>query len=181
MEAADDRTAPLRAAIRAIPDHPKPGITFRDVTPLLGDAQAFGASIDLLAEAAAPFRADTIAGIEARGFVFGAALAARAGTGFVPVRKPGKLPAKTLSRAYALEYGEDRLEIHADAVAPGERVLIVDDLLATGGTAAAAAGLLAEAGAEVAGLAFLIELDGLPGREVLEAAGHRVVSLMRFA
>ena len=183
MEAARarDRIEGLRAAIRAIPDHPKPGITFRDITPLMGDPVAFDGTIRLLAEAFKARGLAKVAGIEARGFVFGAALAARLGVGFVPVRKLGKLPLDTYKRSYTLEYGEDTLEMHKDAAAPGERVLVVDDLLATGGTAHAACDLIAMASATVEACAFVVELDGLPGRALLEGHGHEVFSLMRFA
>ena len=178
MEAETHR---IRAAIRAIPDHPKPGITFRDITPLMGDPAAFEETTRLLAEAFKARGVAKVAGIEARGFVFGAALAARLQVGFVPIRKLGKLPLDTYKRSYTLEYGEDTLEMHKDAAAPGERVLVVDDLLATGGTAEAAAALVGMADAGVEACAFVVELDGLGGRERLSGAGHEVFSLMRFA
>jgi adenine phosphoribosyltransferase len=170
----------LRATIRAIPDHPKPGIVFRDVTTLMGDPDAFASTVRLLAEAFKAHEVSKVAGIEARGFVFGAALADRLGAGFVPVRKLGKLPAETVRRSYLLEYGEDTLEVHKDAVTKGERTLLVDDLLATGGTALAGAHLLQEIGAEIAACAFVVEIEGLGGRAVLEQEGHDVFSLMRF-
>ena len=170
----------LRSAVRAVPDHPRPGITYRDITPLLGDPEAMGESVRLLAEAYEAHGVQKVAGIEARGFVFGAALAHALGAGFVPVRKLGKLPLPTYKASYSLEYGEDALEMHEDAVAPGERVLLVDDLLATGGTASAAAGLLRRGGADLLGAAFVIELDGLGGRERLVGEGIEALSLMRF-
>lgn len=151
--------------IRDIHDFPRPGIVFKDITPVLADAGAFAAAIDALA---APWRAappDAVAGIESRGFILGAALAHALGCGFVPVRKPGKLPGRTLSQDYALEYGRDRLEIHADAVAPGARVLVLDDVLATGGTLRAATALVRRLGAQVCGADVLVELAALRGRE----------------
>ena len=171
----------LRAVIRAIPDHPKPGITFRDITPLMGDPRAFDVTIRLLAEAFKARGLAKVAGIEARGFVFGAALAARLGIGFVPIRKLGKLPAATYRRSYTLEYGEDTLEMHRDALIPDERVLLVDDLIATGGTAIAAADLVGMGGGHLEAVAFVIVLEGLGGRDALQAQGHEVFSLMRFA
>ena len=174
-------TARIRAAIRAIPDHPKPGITFRDVTPLMGDPRAMGDAIRLLARAAQGRGVSKVAGIEARGFVFGAALAARLEVGFVPIRKLGKLPLDTYRRSYTLEYGEDTLEMHKDAADADDIVLVVDDLLATGGTAHAACDLVGMAGARVEACAFVIELEGLGGRGLLEGEGHEVLSLMRFA
>lgn len=158
--------AELERFIRDIPDHPQPGVLFRDITPLLREPAAFGAAIEALAE---PWigEVDLVAGVEARGFVFGAPVAHRLGVGFVPVRKPGKLPWATTSVAYELEYGTDAVEIHTDAVAAGQRVLLVDDVLATGGTAGAASALLSGAGAVVVGASFLIELAFLSGRDRL--------------
>ncbi|MBB4658452.1 adenine phosphoribosyltransferase [Parvularcula dongshanensis] len=170
----------LKTAIRAIPDHPKPGIVYRDITPLMADGEAFRRTVEGLASAFKAHRIDKVAGIEARGFVFGAALATALGAGFVPVRKRGKLPHDTISRSYSLEYGEDVLELHRDAVAPGERVLLIDDLIATGGTAVAAAELLAELGARPVACAFVIELEGLGGREALAGLTDEVFSLMQF-
>ena len=170
----------LTHAIRAVPDHPKPGITYRDITPLLADPRAMAETTRLFAEGYKTRGLSKVAGIEARGFVFGAALAHALGAGFVPVRKVGKLPRETYKQSYTLEYGEDTLEIHRDAVAPGERVLLIDDLLATGGTAVAAAKLLAEARADIVGAAFVIELDGLPGRARLAEQGLETFALMRF-
>jgi adenine phosphoribosyltransferase len=171
----------LARYIRTIPDFPKPGVQFRDITTLLAHADAFRATVERLA---APFRAraiDTIAAIESRGFIVGAALAHELRTGFVPIRKQGKLPAERFGEDYQLEYGTDRLEIHRDAVTPCRSVLLVDDLIATGGTAEAALKLLATAGAAIAGCAFVIELPDLGGRERLERRGHRVLALCRFA
>ncbi|MFN8053285.1 MAG: adenine phosphoribosyltransferase [Acidimicrobiales bacterium] len=152
--------------IRDIPDHPQPGVMFRDITPLLADAGAFSAAIDALA---APYlgEVDLVAGVEARGFMFAAPVAHRLGVGFVPVRKPGKLPWDTVTEHYELEYGTDALEIHTDATVPGQRILLVDDVLATGGTAAAAVALLSSTGATVVAAAFLIELLFLSGHERL--------------
>lgn len=165
----------LRRCIRDIPDFPVEGVTFRDITPLLADPAALAASVDLLSE---PFlgSVDVVAGVEARGFIFAAPVAHRLGAGFIPIRKPGKLPWSTVSAAYELEYGIDTLEIHEDAVGPGDRVLLVDDVLATGGTAAAAASLIEGAGATLVGCSFLIELDGLGGRSHLgERSVHALV------
>ncbi len=157
-------TIDLRSLIRDVPDFPKAGILFRDVTPLLGDGPAFRACVRQLGERLASVRPQAVAGIESRGFIFGAAVAAELGLGFVPIRKPGKLPWKTCKEPYALEYGTDAIEVHADAVAPGTRVALVDDLLATGGTAGAAIKLLRGLGAEVMVAAFVIELAFLQGR-----------------
>jgi adenine phosphoribosyltransferase len=165
----------LKAHIRHVPDFPKPGILFYDITTLLQDAPAFHASIDALA---APFideHIDIVVGIESRGFIFGAAVADRLGAGFSPVRKPGKLPSKTTRVSYDLEYGRDVLEMHDDAVQKGQRVLIVDDLLATGGTAKATCELIRGLGGDVRALAFLIELTFLPGRQKLAREQLHVV------
>lgn len=165
-----------RSLIRTIPDFPRPGIRFRDITPLLGDAAGFRAVTRGLADRYAD-QVDKVAGIEARGFIFGAAIAQLLHVGFVPLRKPGKLPASTLGHEYELEYGRGRLEVHADAVAPGERVLVIDDLLATGGTATAALGLLEQLGAAIVECAFVIELVELGGRRRLAERGHRAHAL----
>lgn len=159
----------LKALIRDVPDFPVPGILFRDVTPLLRDAAGMRAVVEALAGEWRDRGVDAVAGIESRGFIFGAPLATALGVGFVPVRKLGKLPARTVRRDYALEYGTATLEMHQDAVRPGERVLLVDDLLATGGTARAAAELVEEVGARVAGISFVIELAALGGRRELSA------------
>lgn len=168
----------IAAHVRVVPDFPKPGILFRDLTPLLADGAAFRATTAALAARAGDF--DLIAGIEARGFLFGAALAHATGRGLVIVRKPGKLPATTIGHDYALEYGTDRLELHADAVPAGARVLLVDDVLATGGTAEAAVSLVRKAGGTVARALFVMELEGLPGAERLRAQGVEPVSLLTF-
>jgi adenine phosphoribosyltransferase len=157
----------VQSYIRAIPDFPIPGILFRDITPLLKDKQGFKKAIDLFVDAYKNSGIDYVVGIEARGYMLGAPLAYAIGAGFVPVRKPGKLPYSKLSESYALEYGTNSLEIHDDALGNGDRVLVVDDLLATGGTAAATRRLLERLGAEVVGFAFLIELEALKGRDAL--------------
>ena len=159
--------ADLDAAIRDVPDFPKPGILFKDITPVLGDPDLFKASLDLLAETAGDTKIDKVVGIDARGFIFAAGVAQILGAGFVPVRKEGKLPRATRSMAYTLEYGESVVEIHEDAIKPGEKILLVDDLLATGGTAAAAIKLLKALDADIVSVSFLIELAGLQWREDL--------------
>ncbi len=175
---AVDTHAGLRALVRDVPDFPSPGILFRDITPLLASPAAFARAID---EMAGPWKASPpakILGIEARGFMFGAALARELSVGFVPVRKPGKLPRETVRASYGLEYGVDTLEIHRDACAPGERVLVVDDVLATGGTAEAACRLAESLGAEVLGIAVFIELAALRGRARVEPRPVRSVLLL---
>lgn len=157
----------LKSLIRSIPDFPKEGILFRDITTLLQDPEGLNYVIDRLAEVYADQSVDYVAGIESRGFIFGTPLACRLSAGFVPIRKPGKLPAATHFMEYELEYGTDRLEVHRDAFKPGSRVLMVDDLLATGGTAAAAANLVGKTGAHLMGFAFIIELSDLGGRSKL--------------
>ena len=159
----------IRAAIRNVPDFPQPGIQFKDITPVLADARLLAAAIDALAAGFQPGSVDAVVGIDARGFIFAPAVALRLQAGFVPVRKPGKLPWKTLEESYALEYGTNTLAIHQDALHPGSRVLLVDDLLATGGTAAATASLVQRAGGRVLGASFLVELSFLKGRERLAA------------
>ena len=168
----------LEQLIRDVPDFPKPGILYRDITTLLRDPAGLRMAIDSLSEPYRETALDYVVGIESRGFILGAAVADRLGAGFVPVRKPGKLPAATVSASYALEYGTDTLEMHRDAVEAGRRVLIVDDLLATGGTARAAVNLVRECGAEVAGVAFLIELEALNGRAQLP--GEQLHTVIRF-
>jgi adenine phosphoribosyltransferase len=168
----------LKRAIRAIPDFPNPGILFRDITPVLENAALFKGSIDLLAGECADLAPAKVVGLDARGFIFGAALAYRIGAGFVPVRKKGKLPFRTISHAYDLEYGSAEFEIHCDSIHPGEKVILVDDLLATGGTAAAAVHLLKQLGANVLRTLFVVELDGLGGRDQL--VPMEVRSLVRF-
>jgi adenine phosphoribosyltransferase len=168
----------LRAVITDVPDFPREGVLFKDLSTLFGDGEVFRAAIDALAEAHRGQHIDLIVGVESRGFVVGGALAYVLQTGFVPVRKQGKLPRRTLSVSYALEYGEGVLEIHADAIVAGQRVLVVDDLLATGGTAAATVSLVEQLGGEVAGIAFLVELEALGGARLLGDRPH--VSLIRF-
>ncbi len=158
----------LKSAIRSVPDFPKPGIVFRDITTLLQDSRAFAGAIDAFYDRYRDQHIQKVVGIESRGFIFAAALAYRLGAGFVPIRKPRKLPARTLKKEYQLEYGTDALEIHVDALQRGERVLVVDDLLATGGTVAAACDLVRELGGDIIGTAFLIELSFLHGREKLK-------------
>jgi adenine phosphoribosyltransferase len=170
--------AEIERAIRTIPDFPKPGIQFKDITPVLADARLFAGSIELLLDGFAPGSVDAVVGIDARGFIFAAAAALKLGAGFVPVRKKGKLPYRTLEQEYALEYGTATVAIHADGLKSGDRVLLVDDLLATGGTAAAAAALVRELGAEILEAAFLIELKFLKGRNRLQ--GLRVRSLVTY-
>lgn len=168
----------LEGFIRTIPDFPQPGIAFRDITPLLSDAEALNVAVSGMARQTSALGADVVIGAEARGFLLGPALARELGCGFVMARKPGKLPYATLSAAYALEYGSESLELHDDAISEGHRVLVHDDLLATGGTAQAVRELVEKSGGEVVGFSFLIELDGLGGREQLSPLA--VESLMRL-
>lgn len=168
----------LRAAIRDVADYPKSGIVFKDITPLLADPGLLRTSIDLLVATVRGRHIDKVVGIDARGFIFAAAVADRIGAGFVPVRKKGKLPWKTRQTSYSLEYGESVVEIHEDAVHAGESILLVDDLLATGGTSGAAARLIADLGATLVGMSFLIELEFLHGREKLQP--HQIDSIIRF-
>ncbi|MFY8194582.1 adenine phosphoribosyltransferase [Novosphingobium sp. B1] len=170
----------LKALVRTVPDFPAPGILFRDITTLISHGAGFSACIAHLADMARAAGAQAIAGMEARGFIFGAAVAAHMGLGFVPVRKPGKLPVKTIGIDYALEYGRDRLEIDPTAIAQGQRVVIIDDLIATGGTALAAAELLRMAGASVTHALFVIDLPDLHGAARLRDAGLTVEALMDF-
>ena len=170
----------LRDAIRTIADYPKPGILFRDISTLLGDPRAFRRAVDELVQPYAGARIEKVAGIEARGFILGGAIAHQLSCGFVPIRKKGKLPHQTVSISYALEYGTDEMEIHVDAVTPGEKVILVDDLIATGGTATAAVQLLQKLGAEVVAACFVIDLPDLKGRAKIEALGVPVRTLVAF-
>ena len=174
----DGQLAALRGAIRDVPDFPKPGIVFKDITTLLRDEVLFRRALDLMSVMCGDLAVDTVVAIESRGFILGGALALRLGAGFVPVRKPGKLPWKARRASYQLEYGSDSLEIHEDALKPGERALIVDDVIATGGTARAVGELVASLGATVVGFAFLVELGFLDGRAKL--AGSEIRSLIRY-
>lgn len=171
----------IESCIKTIPDYPKPGILFRDITSLVEHPQAFKTTIDLLVEHYRGQPLDKIVGTEARGFIFGAPVAAALGLGFVPVRKPGKLPRSVLEESYELEYGQDRLQMHEDAIQPGERVLIIDDLLATGGTVEAAIKLVRRCGGLVEQAAFVISLPELGGETRLRAAGVEPLSLVQFA
>jgi len=170
----------LLSSIRTIPDYPKPGILFRDITTLLGNARAFRRTVDELVQPWAGMKIDKVAGIEARGFILGGAVAHQVSAGFVPIRKKGKLPHKRVSVAYALEYGEDMIEMHADALVAGERVVLVDDLIATGGTAEAAVKLLRQLGAEVLAACFVIDLPALGGAERLRKLDVPVRTLISF-
>ena len=166
--------------IRTVPDYPKPGIQYRDITTLLKSAEGFQKSVEQIANWCSQFELDLIAGIDARGFIFGSAVAFKLNLGFVPIRKEGKLPQRTIAERYELEYGTDCLEVHEDAIEKGTKVVIVDDLLATGGTAKAAHQLLQRCGADIIGLGFLIELTELHGREILESLDSKVFSAVRF-
>ena len=168
----------LSSFIRDIPDFPKEGIVFKDITPLLADAEALRYAVDQLAEFGVSRKIDLILGAEARGFLLGATLAYTLGAGFIPARKPGKLPHNTIGAEYELEYGTDTLEIHEDSIAPGTRVMVHDDLLATGGTARAKCDLVEKLGGKVVGITFVVELDFLEGRKKLE--GYDILSLIRF-
>lgn len=174
------RLTDLKAAIRSIPDYPKPGIVFRDITTLLGDARAFRRAVDELVHPFAGGRIDKVAGIEARGFILGGAVAHQLSAGFVPIRKKGKLPHETVRIAYSLEYGVDEMEIHTDAIGQGQRVILIDDLIATGGTAVAATQLLRQIGAEIVAACFVIDLPDLGGAEKLRNLGVEVRTLMSF-
>jgi adenine phosphoribosyltransferase len=170
----------IQDAIRTIPDHPKPGVMFRDITTLLGNARAFRTVVDQLVQPYAGIRIDKVAGIEARGFILGGAVAHQLSVGFVPVRKKGKLPWRTVAQDYELEYGTDTMEMHADALQPGDQVLIVDDLIATGGTAFAAVKLVEQLGGQVAGASFVVDLPDLGGLRKLRALGLRADALCAF-
>ena len=170
----------FKTVIRTIPDYPKPGIMFRDITTLLGNPRAFRRAVDELVQPYAGVRIDKVAGIEARGFIMGGAVAHQLSTGFIPVRKKGKMPWKVLGEDYDLEYGKDRIEIHADAVNRGDHVVVVDDLIATGGTCFAAIKLLERAGAKVVGCLFVIDLPELGGADKIRALGKEVTALVSF-
>lgn len=170
----------LADAIRSIPDYPKPGIIFRDITTLLSNAKAYSKSVELLTAPLRDLKIDKIVGLEARGFIFGGAVAKELGIGFIPVRKKGKLPREVVSISYALEYGEDTMEMHLDGVEKGERVVVIDDLIATGGTAEAAIKLLQSQGAIVVGASFVIDLPDLGGKDKLLALGAEVRTLVEF-
>jgi len=170
----------IKDRIRTIPDYPKPGIMFRDITTLLSDPRGFRKTVDELVQPYAGIRIDKVAGIEARGFILGGAVAHQLSCGFIPVRKKGKLPFTTIAQSYALEYGTDQVEIHVDAVKPGENVLVIDDLVATGGTAEAAIKLIRIAGGNVVGCSFIVDLPELGGRKKIEAMGVGVLALCEF-
>ena len=170
----------IKSYIRTVPHYPKPGIMFRDITTLLKDPLGLKMMVDAFYARYKDVPINKVAGIDARGFIVGAPLAYLLGLGFVPIRKKGKLPAKTMGRDYALEYGSDRIEIHADAIEPGERILLIDDLLATGGTAEAAASLIEEMGGDVIECAFVIDLPDIGGRARLKSLGHSVYALTEF-
>jgi adenine phosphoribosyltransferase len=174
----DERIAKIKARIREIKDYPREGILFKDITPVVRDNECLRFSLDLLSEPFQDRGITTVLGMESRGFIFGVAVAERLGAGFVPIRKPGKLPAETIYEEYELEYGKDRLEMHRDALSPNDRVLIVDDLLATGGTANATLKLARSTGAEIIGASFLIELEFLKGRDKL--GNIDVISIIRY-
>jgi adenine phosphoribosyltransferase len=170
----------FKTVIRTIPDYPKPGIMFRDITTLLSNPRAFRAAVDALVQPHCGRKIDAVAGLEARGFILGGAVAHQLGVGFIPVRKKGKLPFSVIGEDYELEYGTDRIEIHTDAITPGDNVLLVDDLIATGGTAMAGINLLERAGAKVIGCSFVIDLPELGGADKLRARGMAVSSLVAF-
>lgn len=171
---------PITSRIRTIPNYPKPGIMFRDVTTLLKDPVGLRITVNEMVNRYSGLKIDKVAGIEARGFILGAPLAYMLGVGFVPIRKKGKLPAETVSKEYALEYGTDVIEIHKDSIAEGERVLLVDDLIATGGTAAAAIALIQILGGDIVECSFVVDLPELGGRRLLESLGQKVFSLCEF-
>ena len=171
---------PIKSRVRTVPHYPKQGIMFRDITTVLKDPVGLRATIDELARRYADMKIDKIAGIESRGFILGAPLAYVMGKGFIPIRKKGKLPAETIGHDYELEYGTDRIEIHVDAISKGEKVLLVDDLIATGGTAEAACTLIQKMGGEIVECAFMIDLPDIGGRKRLEKHGHKVFALCEF-
>ena len=170
----------VRSTVRQVPNFPKEGILFLDITTAVKDAKSMEKMIDFLYDQFKDEKIDYVAGIESRGFIFGAPLACKLGAGFVPIRKPNKLPADTIKESYSLEYGTDTIEMHTDAVKSGDRVVVIDDLLATGGTAAAACNLVRKAGADVVAAAFIIELDPLKGREKIEEKGVNVISMLHY-
>ena len=170
----------IKSRIRSIPDYPKPGIIFRDITTLLQDPVGFRVTVEGLVQHFQAGRIDKVAGVEARGFILGGAVAHQLDAGFIPVRKKGKLPWQTIGQDYALEYGTDRVEIHTDAILEGERVLLIDDLIATGGTAAAAIELIRQTGGKIVGAAFVIDLPDLGGRKRIEGMGVDIVALCAF-
>jgi adenine phosphoribosyltransferase len=170
----------IKSRIRTIPDHPKPGIQFRDITTLLLDPVGFRIAVEGLVQPFRDSKVDKVAGIEARGFILGGAVALGLGAGFVPVRKPGKLPHETIGHDYELEYGQDRIEVHTDAIHKGERVLLIDDLIATGGTAEAAIRVIEELGGEIVALAVVIDLPDVGGRRRIEQLGHKLTALCEF-
>jgi len=170
----------VKQVIRTIPDYPKPGIMFRDITTLLGDARGFRRAVDALVLPHAGTKIDKVAGIEARGFILGGAVAHQLSVGFIPIRKKGKLPSETIEQSYELEYGTDHVEMHVDAIKPGEQVLLVDDLIATGGTAEAGIKLIERAGGHVVACSFVVDLPDLGGRARLEALGASVITLCEF-
>ncbi|MBI1393949.1 MAG: adenine phosphoribosyltransferase [Alphaproteobacteria bacterium] len=170
----------LKATVRTIPDYPKKGIMFRDITTLLADARAFRRVVDEMVQPLAGEKIDKVVGIEARGFILGGAVAHQLSVGFVPMRKKGKLPSATIGEKYILEYGEDEVEIHVDAIEAGDKVLLVDDLIATGGTAAAGVRLIEKVGGEIVLCSFVIDLPDLGGADLLRGLGHSVASLMAF-
>jgi len=174
------RMSDLKSVVRTIPDYPKPGVMFRDITTLLGDARSFRRAVDELVQPWAGAKIDKIAGIEARGFIIGGAVAHQLSAGFVPIRKKGKLPHATVRIAYSLEYGVDEMEVHADAIHPGERVILIDDLIATGGTAEGAVKLMRQIGAEVVAACFIVDLPELGGADKLRAMNVPVRTLMAF-
>jgi adenine phosphoribosyltransferase len=171
---------PIKSRIRTVPHYPKQGIMFRDITTLLKDPVGMRVTVDELVRRYADVKIDKIAGIESRGFIVGAPLAYALGKGFIPIRKKGKLPAETIGHDYELEYGTDRIEIHTDAIAPGEKILLVDDLIATGGTAEAACKLIEKMGGEIVECCFIIDLPDIGGRKRLEKYGHKVFALCEF-
>lgn len=180
MMTTTDNFQYVREHVRTVPDFPKKGIMFLDITTAVKDPKSMQLMIDFLYEKFKDEKVDYIAGIESRGFIFGAALAYKLNTGFIPIRKPNKLPAETIKESYSLEYGTDTIEMHADALKEGDRVVVIDDLLATGGTALAACNLVKRVGAEVVASAFIIELDPLKGREKIEKTGVKVVSMLNY-